>query len=209
MRFQSLAVLAGVSIVVADSTVTLFIPGFDVQSLEGKILGTSGTMTTYLLNCPTSEDPNSCGLPSNGYAITEGGSSLEMAYTDGPQTVSQHCKLQGSTHVDCVASMISDSSTSALTTGIDIKSMPYGGFRAVHITATETGNASPSTDAAATALTTASTTLAHPTNFTGTVSSTSSVAATTTGTSNAAMRMITGNTRWMVGGAVALAMAVI
>lgn len=42
-------------------------------------------MTTYLLNCPKGEDSNSCGLPSNGYAITEGGSSLEMAYSYGPQ----------------------------------------------------------------------------------------------------------------------------
>lgn len=106
--------------------------------------------------------------------------------------------------------MISDGSTSALTTGIDIKSMPYGGFRAIHITATETGNASPSTGATASALPAASTTaLANPTNVTGTASSTSSVAATTTSPSNAAMRMVTGNVRWMVGGTVALAMAII
>lgn len=39
MRLQSLALLAGASIVAADSTTTLFIPGVDQQSIEGKILG--------------------------------------------------------------------------------------------------------------------------------------------------------------------------
>lgn len=39
MRLQSLALLAGASVVAADSTITLFLPGFDTQSIEGKILG--------------------------------------------------------------------------------------------------------------------------------------------------------------------------
>lgn len=39
MRFQSLALLAGATIAVADSTVTLFLPGFDVQSIDAKVLG--------------------------------------------------------------------------------------------------------------------------------------------------------------------------
>lgn len=39
MRLTSLALLAGASVVAADSTTTLFLPGFDVQSIDGKILG--------------------------------------------------------------------------------------------------------------------------------------------------------------------------
>lgn len=39
MRLQSLALLAGASIVAADSTTTLFLPGFDAQSLDAKVLG--------------------------------------------------------------------------------------------------------------------------------------------------------------------------
>lgn len=48
MRFQSLALLAGVSAVAADSTVTLFIPGLEAQSLEGKILG-SVSLSIYIV----------------------------------------------------------------------------------------------------------------------------------------------------------------
>lgn len=33
-------------------------------------------MTTYLLNCPPKEDPNSCGLPDNGYTVTAGASTV-------------------------------------------------------------------------------------------------------------------------------------
>lgn len=36
-------------------------------------------MTTYLLNCPPGEASNKCGLPPNGYTITEGASSVIMA----------------------------------------------------------------------------------------------------------------------------------
>lgn len=49
MRFQSLAFLAGISAVAADSTVTLFIPGLDAHSLEGKILGSVGCLFTDLI----------------------------------------------------------------------------------------------------------------------------------------------------------------
>lgn len=48
MRFQSLAFLAGISAVAADSTVTLFIPGLDAHSLEGKILGSVGCLFPIL-----------------------------------------------------------------------------------------------------------------------------------------------------------------
>lgn len=43
MRVQSLALLAGAALAAADSTVTLFLPGFDVQSIEAKILGSVRT----------------------------------------------------------------------------------------------------------------------------------------------------------------------
>lgn len=39
MRFQSLTLLAGAAIAAADSTVTLFLPGFDSQPLDAKVLG--------------------------------------------------------------------------------------------------------------------------------------------------------------------------
>lgn len=39
MLFKSLALAAGATLAVADSTVTLFLPGFDTQSIDAKILG--------------------------------------------------------------------------------------------------------------------------------------------------------------------------
>lgn len=39
MRIQALALLAGITVVTAESTVTLFIPGFEAQSIEGKVIG--------------------------------------------------------------------------------------------------------------------------------------------------------------------------
>jgi hypothetical protein len=39
MHFKSLALVAGAAIAAADSTVTLFLPGFDAQSIDAKILG--------------------------------------------------------------------------------------------------------------------------------------------------------------------------
>lgn len=39
MHLQSLALLTGVTAVLAAETVTLFLPGFDSQALEGQVLG--------------------------------------------------------------------------------------------------------------------------------------------------------------------------
>lgn len=39
MRLSSIALLAGATAVAADNTVTLFLPGFDAQSIEGKVIG--------------------------------------------------------------------------------------------------------------------------------------------------------------------------
>lgn len=40
MRIQSLALLAGATTAIAAETVTLFLPGFDEQRIEGKVIGT-------------------------------------------------------------------------------------------------------------------------------------------------------------------------
>lgn len=39
----------------------------------------SGSMTTFVLNCPPGEDSNKCGLPPTGYTVTEGPSSVIMS----------------------------------------------------------------------------------------------------------------------------------
>ncbi|KAJ5216426.1 uncharacterized protein N7498_002833 [Penicillium cinerascens] len=220
MRVQSLALLAGAALAAADSTVTIFLPGFDAQSLEGKILGSKSAMTTYVLNCPTGEDPNDCGLPGNGYTVTAGSSSVIYGFGYDNQTISQTCNFQGTTHANCEWTEWQDGATSVSSTDFDMASIPYGGSMAVHITATQTGGVAASTGASASASTAASTTAPAGTGMStssttiaiGTASETKTASATASHTksSNAAMPKITGNARLFAGGAAAaLVLAVV
>lgn len=49
MRLSSIALLAGATAVAADNTVTLFLPGFDAQSIEGKVIGSVRNFVWILL----------------------------------------------------------------------------------------------------------------------------------------------------------------
>ncbi|GLI79200.1 hypothetical protein PoHVEF18_007528 [Penicillium ochrochloron] len=223
MHFKSLALVAGAAIAAADSTVTLFLPGFDAQSIDAKILGSSSTMTTYLLNCPPGADPNNCGLPDVGYRVTAGGSTVlyTMSYDD--ETISQSCKLEGTTSAACWGAITSGTMTSTESTSFDIATIPYGGFQAVHVTATQTGDAAASTGASASAptatMTKTTTSSASGSTTTGTSTGTASQSGSTgtstasssaSHSSNAAMPMMTGNALWVAGGAAAaLALAAV
>ncbi|KAJ5897084.1 uncharacterized protein N7473_006483 [Penicillium subrubescens] len=214
MHFKSLALVAGAAIAAADSTVTLFLPGFDAQSIDAKILGSSSTMTTYLLNCPPGADPNNCGLPDVGYRVTAGGSTVLYTMSYEEETISQSCKLEGTTSAFCWGAITSGTVTSTDSTSFGIATIPYGGFQAVHVTATQTGDASASTGASASAptatmtKTTASIGSTTTATSTGTASQTGSTGTSTASTSashssNAAMPMMTGNALWVAGGAAA------
>ncbi|KAF3392555.1 hypothetical protein F1880_008836 [Penicillium rolfsii] len=214
MLFKSLALVAGAAIAAADSTVTLFLPGFDAQSIDAKILGSSKTMTTYLLNCPPGADVNDCGLPDVGYKVTAGGSTVLYTMSYEEESVSESCKLDGTTSATCWGAIASGTVTSTESSSFNIATIPYGGFQAVHVTATETGEASASTGASASAptatVTTTTTSSASTTAETATGSAsqtthTGTSAATTSAShsSNAAMPMMTGNALWVAGGAAA------
>lgn len=84
-----------------------------------------------------------------------------------------------------------------------VSDIPYGGFQAVHVTATQTAGAG----AGASATTTTATSKGTTTTANG--AGNSSMTASKTDSTNAAMPMITGNARWAVGGAAALALAVV
>ncbi|KAJ6127426.1 hypothetical protein N7523_003038 [Penicillium sp. IBT 18751x] len=221
MRVQSLTLLAGAAIAAADSTVSLFLPGFDTQPLDAKVLGSSGAMTTYSLNCPSGEDSNLCGVPP-GFIVTQGASSVQFDYGYDTESVTENCKFQGTTRATCWANIISDGSSSSLSTAFDVTSIPYGGFMPVHVTATETGGAAASTGASVTATTatatgtstgtSAGTSTGSAATLTGTVSesSTATASSTKTESTNAAMPRMTGNARWVAGGAAAaLALVVV
>lgn len=105
-----------------------------------------------------------------------------------------------------------------MSTAIDVASIPYGGFLPVHVTATEDGGAAASTGASASATTATATATStgtstgSATSVTGTGSESSAAPATTSHTesTNAAMPKITGNARWVAGGAAAaLALVVV
>lgn len=110
--------------------------------------------------------------------------------------------------------MVVDGTTSSMSTAVDVSSIPYGGFIPVRVTATQTGGVTASTGASASASTAAST--GTSTNSATTITGTSSGSNTATAVSsqtqstNAAMPKMTGNARWVAGGAAAaLALAVV
>jgi hypothetical protein len=51
MLFKSLALVAGATIAIADSTVTLFLPGFDAQSIDAKVLGSVWSLISTTPEC--------------------------------------------------------------------------------------------------------------------------------------------------------------
>lgn len=84
---SSLLLLAGAAMAGAQSAlpsttasptgpvVSLFLPGTDPQKLVGSVMGSSGSMTTYVITCPEGTDASDCGY-SDPITITEGASSL-------------------------------------------------------------------------------------------------------------------------------------
>ncbi|CAI7664707.1 unnamed protein product [Penicillium bialowiezense] len=215
MRIQSLALLAGATAAIAADTVTLFLPGFDSQNLVGKVIGSSGSTTTYVLSCPDS-DSDDCGVPPNGITVAQGHSSVAIAYGGDSVTISEKCKYDATT-VSCSVSMNESGLTTAFQTGVPMTEIP-GALMPVTITGTDAAGASATTGASASASTAASTlatsasdnTAASTATGTSTAGSSdsSSVAATSqTETGNAAMPMITGNARWAAAGGVAAALA--
>lgn len=83
----SLLLLAGAAMAAAQSAfpsttasptgpvVSLFLPDTDTQKLVASVIGSSGSMTTYVITCPEGTDASDCGY-SDPLTITEGASSL-------------------------------------------------------------------------------------------------------------------------------------
>ncbi|KAJ5327475.1 hypothetical protein MYU51_018145 [Penicillium brevicompactum] len=222
MRVQSLALLAGATAAVAADTVTLFLPGFDSQDLVGKVVGSSGSTTTYVINCPGSTDSDDCGVPPSGITVAQAHSSVAIAYGAESVTISEKCEYDA-TSVSCSVSMNESGLTTAFQTGVPRTEIP-GALMPVTITGTGAAGASATTGASASASTAASTGASTLTTSasasdntaastatgtsTGDSSDSSSAAATSsTETGNAAMPMITGRAGWAAAGGVAAALA--
>ncbi|CAI7634602.1 unnamed protein product [Penicillium discolor] len=223
MRIQSLALLAGATTAIAAETVTLFLPGFDEQRIEGKVIGTSGSMTKYLIKCATDVASDECGIPADGMIVAQGSSTVSLSYGMDDITIVESCKYDA-TSAKCGATFDERGTTSTWNSAIAISEIPGGALMPVTVTATGTDSASATTGASVSASTAVSTsgatltTSASSSDSTATGTSTStagassdsnSAAATSqTESGNAAMPMITGNARWAAGG-VAAALALV
>ncbi|CAI7623551.1 unnamed protein product [Penicillium glandicola] len=225
MRIQSLALLAGATATIAAETVTLFLPGFDPQEIVGKVIGTSASTTTYLIECGSSVDYDDCGIPADGMTVAQGSSTVSLGYSTGDITIAESCKYD-STSAKCGATFNEAGTTSAWTSTVALTDIPGSVLMPVTITGTEIGTSSATTGASVSASTATSTTAGTLTTSASTSDSTatgtstgtstasdssdsSNAAATSqTATGNAAMPMITGNAHWAAGGvAAALALA--
>ncbi|KAJ5932204.1 hypothetical protein N7516_006693 [Penicillium verrucosum] len=203
MRIQSLALLAGATTAIAAETVTLFLPGFDEQRIEAKVIGTSRSMTKYFIKCAADVESDECGIPPSGITVAQGSSTVNLLYAMDDITMAESCKYDA-TSARCNATFEKHGTTSSWNSAVAISEIPGGALMPVTITATGTDSTSATTGASVSASTAASTSGATGTSTAGGSSDSSSAAATSqTESGNAAMPMITGNARWVAGGAAA------
>ncbi|PKX91000.1 putative GPI anchored glycoprotein [Aspergillus novofumigatus IBT 16806] len=208
---RSLTLLtATAATVAAESTVSLFMPYADPASFVAEVLGSSGSATTYRVNCASAGDD--CGMPSSGYTIIQGASTVKQIYSFDDYYVSYGCNLGGTTSISCLISQMDSTTTQVTDTDMttDIGSF----FLPVVVTGTATAGAHATTPGASvtggTPSATGKTTLASsgPSATSGAQATGSSASASPSHSSsgNAAMPQITGNANWAIGGA-AMAMA--
>ncbi|KAF4254127.1 hypothetical protein KXW98_005894 [Aspergillus fumigatus] len=209
---RSLTLLtATVATAAAESTVSLFLPYVDTQSLVAEVLGSSASATTYRVNCVSAGDD--CGIPSSGFTVIQGASTVQQAYTYDDYNVAFGCNLGGTTSISCLVSQTDSTTTHVTATAMitDIGSF----FLPVVVTGTATAGAHATTGASVTGATpsaTGQTTLATsgPSVTSGPQATGSSASASATpshsSSGNAAIPQITGNANWAIGGA-AMAMA--
>ncbi|KAF7621452.1 putative GPI anchored glyco protein [Aspergillus flavus] len=223
MRAQALlsfAIMASTATAIANETATIIFTEMDSVDLVGKVIGTDGLLTTYVINCnPKPPKQNfyqvgDCVSSSHGWTVTAGPSTMRVAFDDPEATMIEACTLHDSTSLNCDITMDYGSSTDVESDGGT--TAPASDFyRTVTITGTEiaSGSASAQTSptagrATATTTGTASATAAAGESGSGAQKAAANTASSTAGASqstNAAMAQVTGNARWAVGGAAAMA----
>ncbi|GIC92856.1 uncharacterized protein Aud_009331 [Aspergillus udagawae] len=209
----SLTFLASIATgVVAEEVVTLFLPEFNSPSLVGKVIGTDGPLTTYVINCnPKPKNPNffeigDCAASSGGFTIVHGPSTFRGVFEYPQYTMAEDCAISDSTSVSCGVTMTYGSSTSvmAMATIGPVEDM----YQTLTITGTEIASISATAQASTTAGTATATGSTRVTTTTG-----ASTAAGETGkdtaavskSTNAAAAQMTGHANWVVGGVAAMA----
>ncbi|GIJ90700.1 hypothetical protein Asppvi_009661 [Aspergillus pseudoviridinutans] len=213
---RSLTLLtATAATVAAESTVSLFMPYADSQSLVAEVVGSSGSATTYVVNCASAAE--TCGMPPSGFTIVQGASTVQQTYSYDDYYAAYGCNLGGTTSISCVVSMTDSTTTRVSATAITTDMGSF--FLPVVVTGTATAGAHATTGASVTGSTasvTGKTTLAtsgpsatsgaQATGSSASASTSASASASHSSSGNAAVPQITGNANWAIGGA-AMAMA--
>ncbi|GIJ90556.1 hypothetical protein Asppvi_009513 [Aspergillus pseudoviridinutans] len=209
----SLMLLAAITTAaIAEEVVTLFLPEFDSHSLVGKVIGTDGPLTTYVVNCnPKPNNQNffeigDCAASSSGFSIVHGPSTFRGVFEYPQYTMAEDCAISDSTSVSCVVTMAYGSSTSveAMATIGPVEDM----YQTLTITGTEIASISATAQASTTAGTATATGSSRVTTTTGASTSmgeTGKDTAVISKSTNAAAAQMTGHSNWVVGGAAAMA----
>ncbi|KNG86166.1 hypothetical protein ANOM_006582 [Aspergillus nomiae NRRL 13137] len=227
MHAQSLLSFALVaftsSTVLADEVATLLLPEMYGQDLVGKVIGTDGPLTTYVINChPTPENQDfqqvgDCDISSQGWTVTGGPSTIRAVFDYSYYNLKEDCSLISSTSLSCALTMEYGSSTEVNAGGTVGPASNF--YQTVTITGTElvSGSASAqntptATHATATPTDTATGTTSATPTVTGSGSGQQKAAANTESSTpkasqstNAAPAIVTGNAKWAFGGAAAMA----
>ncbi|KAH6665510.1 hypothetical protein B0J14DRAFT_643735 [Halenospora varia] len=128
------AALSLAALSLAQSTVSLFIPGADTQPLVASVIGSDLLATTYAVQCTPGTDSSDCGFPGI-FTLTEGPSTaaytLSEGYSSGGSSVLAftgyyQCSLDGLTSAICTESFGGkDANDPGMTTEtMDVSFMP-------------------------------------------------------------------------------------
>ncbi|OWO99565.1 hypothetical protein B2J93_2610 [Marssonina coronariae] len=196
------------------STVSLYIPGADTQALVGSIVGSDATLTTYAIECaPSSTDGEACGF-SGQFTLTENAASAKYtipAELDSNGTLVRtgriDCSLAGAASAVCVESFGGSEAnfpgiSTETYTGTDFSYLPVIITAGVAVTR---GSPTPGVSATSTSGSSTSQTSGSSTKVQGSGGTPSKTpqAAPRTSTSTAGGPTATGNTGWVLGGAMA------
>ncbi|KAE8375413.1 hypothetical protein BDV26DRAFT_267933 [Aspergillus bertholletiae] len=221
LRSFALVVFASSTVLAAEVT-TIFLPEMYSDSLTGKVIGSDGPLTTYVIDClPWPQGGfypiGACDVASQGWTLTSGPSTMRVTFDYPDNTMIEACSLHSSTSLVCDMTMPHGSSTEVESGGTVGPASDC--YQTVTITGTEIASASASaqtspTAVRATATTTGSTSATAAASekadepekaAANTASSMASSTAAASQSTNAARAMGTGNAKWAVGGAAAMA----
>jgi len=101
-------VLLGLRTATSQVTTSLFLPGFDQQTLVASVQGSSGSTTTMVLNCAPGTDDTDCGLSgfTDGLTYTVGPSSMAFTMSVAEEVDAVSCIMTGTTFADCTATAV-------------------------------------------------------------------------------------------------------